>query len=62
LTITGFLGFAIAELYFGSQVLLAVAPSRAAVYGCIIGVSLVVYASLVSGKVLCEVYQVLCHV
>jgi hypothetical protein len=49
LTITGFLGLAIAELYFGSQVLVAIAPSRAAVYGCIIGVSLVVYAYIAYG-------------
>ena len=34
LTITGFLGFAVAELYFGSQVLLSISQGKHIVYHC----------------------------
>lgn len=49
LTITGFLGFAVAELYFGSQVLLSVSSGKLIVYACIIAVSALVYIYIAYG-------------
>jgi hypothetical protein len=49
LTITGFLGFAVAELYFGSQVLLSVSDGKGIVYISIIGVSALVYVYIAYG-------------
>lgn len=49
LTITGFLGLSVAELYFGSQVLLSVSEGNAIVYISIVGVSTLVYIYIAYG-------------
>jgi hypothetical protein len=49
LTITGFLGFAVAELYFGSQVLLSISQGKHIVYISIVGVSTLVYIYIAYG-------------
>ena len=49
LTITGFLGFAVAELYFGSQVLLSVSDNKRTIYITILGVSALVYIYIAYG-------------
>jgi Na+/proline symporter len=48
LTITGLLGFAVAELYFGSRVLLSVSGGKGA-YAFIVAVSLIVYGYIAYG-------------
>ena len=49
LTIIGFLGFIVAELYFGSQVILAIMPVHRMIYVVMIGVSLIVLAYVAYG-------------